>query len=227
MSEKTLTTGKALPLKKSSGNIRFSDNKRKKTSVNRFSEVPDKSKTYTAARNVSATSASSVRAASSNVSSVKSKAVHTEKTKKKTRWVRSGFDYPLFTIVLILLAFGLIMMFSASYAVAYTNTGDSLFYLKKQALFAVVGLAAMIAASNVDYHIFGKKYVTIILGGVSFIFMIMVKAVGSTENGSERWLAIGSVKFQPSEILKFAVIVIFAYMIEKKYGHLKEFKKGR
>ena len=226
MSEKTLTTGKALPPKKSSGSIRFSDNKRKKTSANTFSSAQNKRKAYSAARNISSNGASSIRAVPSNTSSVKSKAVHTEKTKTKTRWVRSGFDYPLFTIVLILLAFGLIMMFSASYAVAYTTTGDSLFYLKKQATFAVIGLSAMIIASNVDYHIFGKKPIPFILFGVSLFFMVMVKLVGSTENGSERWLAIGSIKFQPSEILKFAVIVIFAYMIEKKYRHLKELKKG-
>lgn len=145
---------------------------------------------------------------------------------KRTVWVRSGFDYPLFTIVLILLAFGLIMMFSASYATAFKETGDSMFYLKKQGLFAVFGLAAMILVSNVDYHLFSSKLIVFILGGASFALMVLVKIMGTTENGAERWLRIGEISFQPSEVLKFAVIVVFAYMIEKKYKQIKDFKKG-
>ncbi|MBD5114016.1 MAG: putative lipid II flippase FtsW [Ruminococcaceae bacterium] len=145
---------------------------------------------------------------------------------KKTVWVRSGFDYPLFTIVLILLAFGLIMMFSASYAVAYAEEGDSLFYLKKQAVFAVIGLIAMFGAANVDYHFFARKITVILLSGVSLALMAAVKIAGTTGNGAERWLRIGEITFQPSEILKFAVIVVFAYMIETRYKHLKDFKTG-
>ncbi len=118
------------------------------------------------------------------------------------------------------------MMFSASYAVAYSTKGDSLYYLKKQALFAVVGLAAMIAAANFDYHIFSKKLVLYGLGGLSLVLMGAVKVAGSVGNGAERWLEIGGITFQPSEILKFAVIVVFAYMIDKRYGYLKDFKKG-
>lgn len=145
---------------------------------------------------------------------------------KRTVWVRSGFDYPLFTIVLILLAFGLIMMFSASYATAFKETGDSMFYLKKQGLFAVFGLAAMILVSNVDYHLFSSKLIVFILGGASFALMVLVKVMGTTGNGAERWLKIGEITFQPSEVLKFAVIVVFAYMIEKKYKQIKDLKKG-
>ena len=136
MSEKTLTVGKALPQQKTSSNIRLS-NKRKKTSTNIASDQ-NKRNAYRSSRKASTSNAVSIRTAPSSMTSGASKSVHNEKNKKKTRWVRSGFDYPLFTIVLILLAFGLIMMFSASYAVAYTTKGDSLFYLKKQAIFAVV-----------------------------------------------------------------------------------------
>lgn len=145
---------------------------------------------------------------------------------KKTVWTRSGFDYPLFTIVIILLAFGLIMMFSASYAVAYTKTGDSLFYLKKQATFALIGLMAMIGAANVDYHFWSKKPIVWLLSIISMGLMVLVKVMGVTGNGAERWLQIGEITFQPSEVLKFAVIVLFAYMIEKNFDKIKLLKQG-
>lgn len=145
---------------------------------------------------------------------------------RKITWVRYGFDYPLFTIVLILLAFGLIMMFSASYAVAYSTKGDSLYYLKRQAVFAVVGLVVMLVAANVDYHLFAKKFIIVLLSGLSLVLMGAVKVAGTVGNGAERWLQIGEITFQPSEILKFAVIVVFAYMIDTRYKYLKDFKKG-
>lgn len=147
------------------------------------------------------------------------------KPKKKT-WVFYGFDYPLFTIVMILLAFGLIMMFSASYANAYTATGDSLFYLKRQAVFAVAGLVIMLIVSTIDYSIFKTKFVVYALVTVSVALMALVKIMGTTQGGAERWLQIGEITFQPSEILKFAVIVFFAYLTDKRFSYLKNFKKG-
>lgn len=146
--------------------------------------------------------------------------------KKKRNWVLYGFDYPLFTIVMILLAFGLIMMFSASYANAYTSTGDSLYYLKRQTLFAVGGLAIMLLLSTIDYHIFQSKLMVYGIAAVSTVLMVAVKVMGTTQGGSERWLQIGEITFQPSEILKFAVIIFFAYLTEKLFSKLRDFKSG-
>lgn len=152
------------------------------------------------------------------------KTVKTEK--KKRNWVLYGFDYPLFTIVVILLAFGLIMMFSASYANAYTSTGDSLFYLKRQSLFAVAGLAIMLILSTIDYHIFQTKVMVYGIAALSIALMAAVKIMGTTQGGAERWLQIGEITFQPSEILKFGVIVFFAYLTERRFSKLKDFKSG-
>ena len=144
----------------------------------------------------------------------------------KKKWFRSGFDYPLFTIVIILLAFGIIMMFSASYANAYTTTGDSLYYLKRQALFAAAGLVIMLLLSTIDYHIFQTKIMVYGMGIASIGLMLAVKLVGRTQYGSERWLQIGEFSFQPSEIMKLAIIIFFAYYVEKCYERIREFKKG-
>ena len=166
MIERTVSAGKAAAKNTSSGNIRLSD-KRKKISASITPSNQDKRNAYRDSRKVSSTGGAVASAAAADSANKRAKLNRTEKPRKKTVWVRSGFDYPLFTIVLVLLAFGLIMMFSASYAVAYSTKGDSLYYLKKQALFAVVGLAAMIAAANFDYHIFSKKLVLYGLGGLS------------------------------------------------------------
>lgn len=219
MAERALNSVNGGRRKSAAGNIKMTERKRTSSSGNIKAASGDKRNRYREVR-------SAVNGEAAVSSPARNAAARAKERLKKTVWVRSGFDYPLFTIVLILLAFGLIMMFSASYAVAYSEVGDSLFYLKKQAFFAVIGLIAMFGAANVDYHFFSKKFTVIILSGVSLALMAAVKIVGSTSNGSERWLKIGEIRFQPSEILKFAVIVVFAYMIETRYKHLKDFKKG-
>ena len=148
-----------------------------------------------------------------------------QRAKKKT-WVRSGFDYSLFTIVMILLAFGIIMMFSASYATAYSEFGDSMYYLKRQSVFAIGGLIIMMILSTIDYHIFQTKLMVYGIGLVSMGLMLAVFIIGTVQNGAGRWLQIGEITFQPSEILKLAVIIFFAYFTEKYFSKLREFKKG-
>lgn len=137
-----------------------------------------------------------------------------------------GFDYPFFMVVILLLAFGLIMMFSASYATAYSEYGDSLYYIKRQALFAVAGVGIMLVASVVDYHIFRSRFFIIVGTVASVILMVLVKIKPTEQGGSERWLTLGPVTFQPSEILKFVVIVLFAFYTQRNFSHLRELKKG-
>lgn len=148
-----------------------------------------------------------------------------KRTEKKT-WYRSGFDYPMFIIVIVLMAFGIIMMFSASYANAYSTTGDSLYYFKRQAIFAAIGIAAMLFLSVLDYHIFESKIIVIAITVVSLILMVLVKIMGTTQGGAERWLELGGITFQPSEILKFAVIILFAYFTEKRSDRIGDFWAG-
>lgn len=145
---------------------------------------------------------------------------------KKKVWQRSGFDYPLFTIVIILLAFGIVMMFSASYATAYDSLGDSLYYVKRQIAFGIGGIVVMLILSSIDYHIYIAKGILGAITIVSVVLMLAVKVMGTTQGGAERWLAIGELTFQPSEILKFALICILAFYTEKKYAHIKEFRRG-
>ena len=137
-----------------------------------------------------------------------------------------GFDYPFFMIVMILLAIGLIMLFSASYATAYSQYGDSLYYIRNQVRYAALGFVALLAASVFDYHLFKKKPLMLVLSVAAAVFMVLVKLKPTEQGGAERWLTIGPITFQPSEILKFVVIILFAYFAEKNFEYLKDIKKG-
>ncbi|MBR4035191.1 MAG: cell division protein FtsW [Oscillospiraceae bacterium] len=132
---------------------------------------------------------------------------------------------PILIITFILLAFGLVMLYSASYVYGiYRFKGDSLHYIKDQAMFAVVGVIAMFIASKVDYHVY-RRYSVMLLG---FVYILLVVVLFMPEfNGCHRWIVIKNVgTFQPSEIAKFAVILLFANMIEKNYDKMKTFTYG-
>ncbi len=143
------------------------------------------------------------------------------------RFTEKGYklDMPLLFITFVLLAFGLVMLYSASYVYGiYRFDGDSLHYIKDQLIFAAVGVVAMLIASRVDYHIF-RRY-TVMLMGLVYILLIIVLFMPAY-NGCNRWIVIKNVgTFQPSEIAKFAVIIMFANMIEKNYDKMKTFQYG-
>ncbi|HIZ56716.1 MAG TPA: putative lipid II flippase FtsW [Firmicutes bacterium] len=127
-------------------------------------------------------------------------------------------------LVLILLAFGLLMLFSASYAYAQYYQGDSFHYIKKQALVAVIGVACMLIVSKIDYTIY-KKYTYWIYGGA--IFLLVLVLLVNIKNSIKRWIYVPGVgQFQPSEVAKFALIVLFAYLIAKHGEKMNTFQYG-
>lgn len=136
------------------------------------------------------------------------------------------FDFPFFTIVIILLGFGIIMMFSASYAVAYRDYGDSFHYVSAQMMFAALGVAVMLFLSFIDYHILQNKKIVLALITVGVGLMLAVRFMGVEQGGAERWINLFGITFQPSEILKFVLIVFFAYLTQRNFDTLKDFRKG-
>lgn len=221
-------TGKAVGSKSgSSKGVNYNSQRKSSVSTNRSSRNTNSSQNHIHFAERSGSYRDSRRENGNiTVSKVGAAAVKAKSNPKKKVEAFLGFDYPFFMIVIILLAFGLIMMFSASYATAYTETGDSLYYLKKQALYAFLGIVAMLGLSVVNYHVFEAKPILIIMGVVSTVLMVLVKLMPTEQGGAERWLTVGSITFQPSEILKFVLIVFFAYFTEKNFSHLREFKKG-
>ena len=133
-------------------------------------------------------------------------------------------DLPFLFLILILVCFGLVMLFSASYAVAMYRRGDPYAYVRPQLLYALVGLAAMLVASRVDYHIYHKLAWP--LFGVSLILLVIVLFMPEY-NGCKRWIVIpGMGTLQPSEIAKFSVILLFSHIISLNHNRMKTFSMG-
>ncbi len=151
----------------------------------------------------------------------------TPKKKKKRGYgllAVGGFDMPFLILLLLVLSIGLICMFSASFVYAYYNDGDSYFYIKKQMIFALIGVVAMLACSCVDYHWWHKAALPLM--GLSYILLIIVFILPSA-SGIRRWIRLPGIgQFQPSEVAKFALIVLFAHMISLNQKRMKKLTVG-
>ncbi len=135
-------------------------------------------------------------------------------------------DYVFLILVLLLLAVGLTMLYSASYAQSQYDTGytSSTRYLSKQALCAVLGLAAMALLSRIDADFWYRMAWPVY--GISIVLLLAVLLFGQTVNGAKRWVSIAGIQFQPSEVAKFAIIVLFA-RLSRGYGkRAREFRYG-
>ena len=132
-------------------------------------------------------------------------------------------DLPFLVLVLALVAFGLVMLFSASYAVAMYRRGTPYAYIRPQLLFAAAGLAAMYIASRVDYHIYHKLAWPVL--GVSLVLLVVVLFMPEY-NGCKRWIVLPVGTLQPSEIAKFAVILVFSHIISLNHTRMKRFSVG-
>ena len=133
-------------------------------------------------------------------------------------------DLPFLVLVLTLVGFGLVMLFSASYAVALYRRGDAYAYIRPQLLYAALGLIAMWLASRVDYHFYHKLAWPVL--GVSLVLLVLVLFMPEY-NGCKRWLVIPGVgTLQPSEIAKFAVVLAFSHIISLNASRMKSFSVG-
>lgn len=140
-------------------------------------------------------------------------------------WNKSGsFDMFFLVILLILLCIGLVMVFSASFASAYLKENDSYFFIKKQLFWAVIGIAAMLVLSKVNYNVYRilafPSYV------VSLVLLFLVLVIGKGNYDEKRWLVIGGINFQPSELAKITVIMLLALYIAMNYNKMKTFYNG-
>lgn len=148
--------------------------------------------------------------------------------KKIERKKRNGFfiggriDITFLSIVLILLTIGLVMLFSASYAYSYENYNNSYRFIIRQAGFAVFGVVVMFVVSKIDYH-FWRKCAWLIFGA-ALLLLIVLLILPPMVKGMDvkRWIVIGPVNFQPSEIAKFAVIIVFSTLISSNQKLMKK-----
>lgn len=143
------------------------------------------------------------------------------KRKRFSFWQTGRLDNIFLSLILILLTIGLVMLFSASYAFSYAQYGNSYKFIIRQGAFAVFGIAAMLFISRIDYHIWRK--LAWIIYGVSVVLLILLLILPPMIKGKDvkRWFVIGPINFQPSEIAKFALILLFSSLISANYKQMK------
>lgn len=150
-----------------------------------------------------------------------------EKKEKRIRRIKFvKFDFPLFITLLILVGFGLVMIFSASYYSAENSKyADGLYYFKKQLIGIVLGMAAMIFLMFFDY----KRLLKLrwIIMGVALLMLVavLIPGIGQNLNGSRRWINVG-ISIQPSEVMKFALIIFIAGGIATSKHDIRNFFTG-
>jgi cell division protein FtsW len=139
---------------------------------------------------------------------------------------RESVDIPFLVILLLLMTIGLVMLYSASYAQSQYDTGytDSTRYLQKQAVCAVIGLAAMAALSRIPPDFWLRTAWP--LYGISILLLLSVLLFGQSVNGAKRWINIAGLQFQPSEIAKFTLIVLFARLTKGFGSAAGQFRYG-
>lgn len=142
------------------------------------------------------------------------------KVKDKLRYlydgyvIRGSFDFVFLCCVLLLFTIGIIMMFSAGYVYAEYNKGNATIFFTSQLEKAVLGFATMIVLSKIDYRIF-NSFLTIIvnIAAVGLLFYALIANVGSGDQDTSRWVSILGIQFQPSELAKFAIILLMSYLM--------------
>ena len=148
--------------------------------------------------------------------------------KKKSKSMRlfesAPIDLVFFAMVIVILAIGLVMLMSASHYSSMYKYGDSYYEIKRQLVFAGIGLAVMFIASRVNYRIL--RFAAVPLYGVSGLMLAAVLVVGTGKNTEKRWIDLGPVTFQPSEIAKFALILFLAWYITNTPRICINFSRG-
>jgi cell division protein FtsW len=139
---------------------------------------------------------------------------------------RSAPDVWILISTLLLLTIGVVMVYSASAVLAYHEFGDYFYYLKRQLLFAVLGIIAMFFTMNMDYHVW-KKYAKIgLIICFALLIIVLIPGIGVIRGGARSWLGIGSFGIQPSEFMKMGMILFLAKLLSDQQSQITSFTKG-
>jgi len=140
--------------------------------------------------------------------------------------IKKGMDGPLLFMVLLLMATGLLALFTASYVYSYYNNENSMYYFTRQGIFALAGIFCMLIISRINYHIYGFFHRYFFIGVL--VLMYLTPFIGKTVKGAKRWIGFGETfRFQPSELMKVAVIISFSYVASQMATEdLRTFRKG-
>lgn len=119
------------------------------------------------------------------------------------------------------------MVFSSSAATSYVrNSGDAFFYVKRQSMWAIIGLLAMFSIMKIDIYRIRKYTGLALVGGIFLLILVIIPGVGTSVKGSTRWLGIGTLSFQPSEVMKLIMVLFMAKSLSMYQDRIKYFVQG-
>lgn len=144
------------------------------------------------------------------------------KSRKPFFYIGQNFDYATLFIIIFLVCFGLVMVYSTSSYMGTVKYGDPAYYVKRQAIFAVIGVVFMLVISCVNYE--SWKRFSKLLYLLALALLIGVFIIGAASHGATRWYRIGSIQFQPSEVAKFILILYIAHLATARSRNLKTIK---
>jgi len=139
---------------------------------------------------------------------------------------RFGYDYGILIPTLLLAGFGLVAIYSASSFLAEHKYGDSYFYLKRQGIFCLLGLCFLIMAKNIPTGFYTRLVYPFLLLSLALLVSLLIPGVGMKIGGASRWLRVGGLSFQPSELAKLSLALYVAYSMAKKTTDMALFTKG-
>ncbi|MCY9658367.1 stage V sporulation protein E [Paenibacillus chondroitinus] len=139
---------------------------------------------------------------------------------------RSAPDIWIIIPTLLLLTIGIIMVYSASSVLAFREFGDSLYYLKRQLIFAVLGIIAMFFTMNVDYLVWKKIARITLIVCFCMLIIVLIPGIGVVRGGARSWLGIGAFGIQPSEFMKMGMILYLSKLLSEQQSQITQFTKG-
>ncbi len=137
-----------------------------------------------------------------------------------------SYDVGLLFPVLFLVGIGIVMIYSASSALAMKKYGSDYYFLKKQIVSGVLGIALLIACRHIPYRLYRVMAYPLLAVALVTLLALKLTPLAYTAGGSTRWLHLGPVTFQPSELARFAMVIYLAYSLSKKQEMIKAFSIG-
>lgn len=139
---------------------------------------------------------------------------------------RTAPDFWLVASILGLLAIGIVMVYSAGSVLAFHDYGDSFYFVKRQLLFAVLGLIAMFFMMNFDYRLLRKYAKIVLVLCFALLVIVLIPGIGVVRGGARSWLGISSFGIQPSEFMKLGMILFLSYWLSKEDYKITHFTRG-
>jgi cell division protein FtsW len=135
-----------------------------------------------------------------------------------------ALNYKIVICTIILVVFGIVMVYSASSYLGELQFSDKFYFLKKQIFGAVLGSGALLFTYFIDYHKYEKYKTWLLIGAIVLLLLVFVPGLGVENNGARRWIRLPGFTIQPSEIAKFAFVIFFASYLAKNYDIIRTLK---